>query len=112
MQRYTVRRSGEGCGVWDSATNGWRSATNLDERAAEYLAEQMNADEQGTRAVARIYVQDPAKPCEVFLEGRWWAGHLTEWGRGNDGSWWGRGTCEWREWRGWVPSSWLRPRGK
>jgi hypothetical protein len=28
------------------------------------------------------------------------AGYLTEWGQGKDGSWWGRGTCEWREWRG------------
>ena len=96
--------------MWDSATNGWRSETNLDEVAAESLADQLNADEQGTRVVARIYVQDPAKPCEVYLDGRWWAGHLTEWGRGNDGSWWGRGTCEWKEWRGWVPASWLRRR--
>jgi hypothetical protein len=110
MQRYTVRKSDHGYGVWDSATNGWRSLAELEMRDAEALAEQMNFDEWTAQHIVAKYPQNPAKPCSVFLDGRWWAGHLWEWGRSTDGRWWGRGKCEWKEWRGWMPSDRIRPR--
>jgi hypothetical protein len=88
-----VRKSNRGYGVWDSATNGWRSGVELDLREAEALAEQMNFDEWTARHIVARHPQDPAKPCSVLVDDRWWAGHLIEWGRSTDGTWWGAATA-------------------
>ncbi len=111
LPRFTVRTTDKGYGVWDAGTSGWRSRPDLELAAAEAVAEMLNMREQApTLTTGPGAKQQPPKPCQVYLDGRWWSAHLTEWRQGADGSWWGTGTCEEREWLDWVPAAWLRPR--
>ncbi len=111
IERFAVRTTERGYGVWDAGTSGWRSKQDLTVAEAESQAAIMNGQERA-RAVptGSGFRQNPAKPCQVYLEGRWWTGFLTDWQQSTDGSWWGAGTCEEQEWSGWVPAAWLRPR--
>ncbi|HEY6737447.1 MAG TPA: hypothetical protein VI076_01245, partial [Actinopolymorphaceae bacterium] len=49
IDRFAVRRTEKGFGVWDAAVNGWHSPTDLDEPTATGLAERMNDQEAGRR---------------------------------------------------------------
>lgn len=50
IDRFAVRRTEKGFGVWDAAVNGWHSPTDLDETTAVGLAEEMNAREANRQA--------------------------------------------------------------
>jgi hypothetical protein len=111
IERFAVRTTETGCGVWDAGTSGWRSKTDLDLAAAEATAELLNMQEHApTVATARSSSPVASTPCQVYLYGRWCDGYLTEWRQGADRSWWGIGRCENQEWTDWVPAKWLRPR--
>ncbi|HEY8458014.1 MAG TPA: hypothetical protein VIL34_20650 [Actinopolymorphaceae bacterium] len=43
IDRFAVRKTGRGYGVWDAAVNGWHSRQDLSESEATQLAATMNA---------------------------------------------------------------------
>ncbi|MGW0228981.1 hypothetical protein ACWDWO_11760 [Actinopolymorpha singaporensis] len=108
--RFAVRKTPQGHGVWDAAVNGWHSRQDLDEAAATELANTMNAGhvareahpDTGSRRVV------PAKPVLVLVDGRWWPGHLDWWVHENDG-WYGRATLDASGAASWYPAASLRP---
>jgi hypothetical protein len=110
IERFAVRQAERGYGVWDAGTSGWRSRQDLVLEEAESQAAIMNGQERAKRVPPGPGLrQNPPKPCQVFLDGQWRTGFLTDWQQHSDGSWWGTGTCEEREWSSWVPATQLRP---
>jgi hypothetical protein len=110
IERFAVRRSERGYGVWDAGTSGWRSKQDLGLEEAQSQAAIMNGQDRARKVPPGPGLrQNPPKPCQVFLDGRWWTAFLTDWQQRPDGSWWGAGTCQEREWSGWVPAAQLRP---
>jgi hypothetical protein len=110
IDRFAVRRTGHGFGVWDAAVNGWHSRQDLDEAQATELAASMNAGhaaqekptDTGSRKVR------PAKAVLVEVDGRWWPGHLDWWVRETDG-WYGRASLDDNGATNWYPAGSLRP---
>jgi hypothetical protein len=110
IDRFAVRRTMHGFGVWDAAVNGWHSPQDLDQAAATKLATTMNSGAQkrqpqteaGSRKVR------PAKPVLVLLDGRWWPAQLDWWVRETDG-WYGRASVDATGVTNWYPAASLRP---
>lgn len=110
IDRFAVRTTGHGFGVWDAAVNGWHSRQDLGESEASELAATMNAghaaEETPTDAASRKV--RPAKPVLVLVDGRWWPGHLDWWVRETDG-WYGRASLDDTGAANWYPAGSLRP---
>ena len=111
IDRFAVRKTERGYGVWDAGTSGWRSRQDLSLDDAEGQAATMNGQERAAKSppTGQGLRQNPPKPCQVYLDGDWWTGYLTEWQQDQRGGWWGSGTCDDRPWRGWIPAAHLRP---
>ncbi|WP_020573558.1 hypothetical protein [Actinopolymorpha alba] len=110
IDRFAVRRTPQGYGVWDAAVNGWHSKQDLAEPQATELARTMNAryavQEARTDTASRKVV--PAKQVLVLVDGRWWPGHLDWWVREADG-WYGRAKLDATGVTNWYPAASLRP---
>ncbi|REF34717.1 hypothetical protein [Thermasporomyces composti] len=108
IDRFAVRKSSQGFGVWDAAVNGWHSRQDLSEAEATALARSMNAGHTPREARTGSRRVSPAKPVLVLVDGRWWPGRLDWWVRETDG-WYGRVTLDDTGARSWYPAATLRP---
>jgi hypothetical protein len=110
IDRFAVRTTGHGFGVWDAAVNGWHSRQDLGQSEATDLAASMNAGHsaQETPTDAGSRKVRPAKPVLVLVGGRWWPGHLDWWVRETDG-WYGRASLDESGATNWYPAGSLRP---
>lgn len=99
IDRFMVRRSADGWGVWDGAVHGWRSADDMTEPEAVALEEQLNArqaeieaetERHRLQSVARTYAtrqtpvgyvveRDPPAPAWVWIRGEKLAGWVRRW---------------------------------
>jgi hypothetical protein len=111
IDRFAVRKTEHGYGVWDAGTNGWRSGQDLALQEAEKQATTLNGQERAAKTVptGQGLRQNPPKPCQVYLDGAWRTGYLTEWQQDQAGGWWGLGTCDDHDWHDWIPAARLRP---
>lgn len=137
IDRFAVRRTEKGFGVWDAAVNGWHSPTDLDEPTATGLAERMNDQEAGRRgrvstdgdagsaqdgkdrtggvpaaeakapAAGTLRRVRPPRPVLILIDGHWWPGRLDMWVREADG-WYGRATLDRTGAMSWYPAISLR----
>jgi hypothetical protein len=110
IDRFAVRATAHGYGVWDAAVNGWHSQQDLTEARATELATAMNtrhsAESPGSTTASRKVL--PARPVLVLVDGRWWPGRLDWWVREADG-WYGRATLDDTGATNWYPAASLRP---
>ena len=103
-ERFNVRTTPKGFGVFDAAVNGWHGQQDLTKDAADQVAADMN----GKVGVRRVQTQTgagsrqvaPAKRVKVHVHEVWREGTLDWWVREKDG-WHGRvkdsisGKTEW-----------------
>ncbi len=109
-ERFAVRRTPQGYGVWDAAVNGWHSRQDLAEAQATDEATTMNAryatqEPRGDTTSRKVL---PPRPVLVLLDGRWWPGHLDWWVREADG-WYGRAVLDESGASNWYPAGSLKP---
>ena len=110
INRFAVRTTEQGFGVWDAAVNGWHSRQDLAETEATDLAKTMNAgyDTREARSGTTSRKVLPPRPVLVLLDGRWWPGRLDWWVRETDG-WYGRASLDASGATTWYPAASLRP---
>ena len=116
--RYAVRRTDNGYGVWDAAVNGWHGERNLEMSDATRVADKMNACAGGPAvpltgngadgSPRESRPVDPPKRVLVKLEDGWSSGRLDRWTRQLDG-WYGRVRLDLGGPATWYPASNLRP---
>lgn len=115
-ERFGPRSHEDGSwGVWDHAANGWRGVSGMTQVQAADQAWDMAIDlqlrEYGYKHPDAWRPREPASSVEVLIDGRWWAGSLSEWRRHPDGTWWGRATAEWHgDSARWLAATALRER--
>src|ERR671914_1759854 len=110
--RFAVRTTDRGFGVWDAAVNGWHGKQDLPRDEAVQLAGTMNATvaarQTATGAGSRKVA--PARPVLVRVRDTWWPGRLDWWVRESDG-WHGRVKLDANGATSWYPSDALRQVG-
>ncbi|MEQ7009597.1 hypothetical protein ABN028_25825 [Actinopolymorpha sp. B17G11] len=109
IDRFAVRKTTEGYGVWDAAVNGWHSRQDLGQPEATELAATMNSGQSPQEAGATVSRKvNPARPILVLVDGRWWPAQLDWWVRESDG-WYGRASLDATGATNWYPAASLRP---
>lgn len=106
-ERFHVRTTPTGFGVFDRALNGWHGRRDLTEQAAGQLADQLNAAiEAHTKPTTRRPVEPP-RTVQARIEGAVVHGTLHAWDRAN-GGWMGEIELT-PDRRIWVKADDLRP---
>jgi hypothetical protein len=109
IDRFAVRTTPKGYGVWDAAVNGWHSRQDLSQPEATDLAATMNSRHSSQEAGATLSRKvNPSRPVLVLVDGRWWPARLDWWVRETDG-WYGRASLDATGDTSWYPAASLRP---
>lgn len=110
--RFAVRTTARGFGVWDAAVNGWHGKQDLVETEAARLASKMNASTAARETATGAGSKKVAPPRQVLVQVRdtWWPGKLDWWVRETDG-WHGRVKLDANGATSWYPSDALRQVG-
>ncbi len=110
--RFAVRTTDRGFGVWDAAVNGWHGKQDIAKDEAVQLAGKMNASvvARQTATGAGSRKVSPARQVLVQVRDTWWPGRLDWWVRESDG-WHGRVRLDANGATSWYPSDALRQAG-
>ncbi|MBM7788008.1 hypothetical protein JOD67_004688 [Tenggerimyces flavus] len=110
--RFAVRTTDRGFGVWDAAVNGWHGKRDVPRDEAVQLAGKMNASVAARQTATGAGSRKVAPPRQVLVQVRdtWWPGQLDWWVRESDG-WHGRVRLEANGATSWYPSDALRQVG-
>lgn len=101
--RYAVRRSENGYGVWDRDLSDWVGPQDLAQGSTSKRADLLNRSQRDHASTYRTV--DPPKPVILVAGGEEHPGILDAWSR-ESGQWWGRVTIGGHG--GWYPAAALR----